>query len=254
METAVEGFGPRWRQQVAGRGGRVALVVRDRIVDGREEPHRFRPVAAHVGQRGLRDGGQVDFHFVGRQRFEQFAEYLGAGRVRVLQPGHVDDQARRHGRGVFADAVADHGHAGDSGRHHVGHGLRHLPFERVPIDHVQAAGVPQDLDARHLLSGAIQVQSHVQVSVRQPAEHVHLVQYALDEHEKQGREHAHQQPRVDVHHDDRQVRYHPHHAVGPRVPPDLGQVEHLEQDALERHHHDAGQHAPRQRLEHHAHP
>jgi len=83
---------------------------------------------------------------------------------------------------------------------------------------------------------------------------VHFVQHPLDEHEQQRHDHADQQPGVDVQHYDGGVRDYPHGAVGLGLAPYLREVQHLQQETLERHYDDAGQHAPGQRFEDDAYP
>jgi len=239
----------------------VALVEHDRVVQAREQPHGSQTVvAAYVRQRVVRHRGQVRFEAVGREELDQLAQRFRPRRVRVLQRGHVDDHALRPARRPVQPVAAvrglavDHGHG--HGRRAIGrrHRRDHLPLERVPVDHVQAARVPHDLGVRHFGRVAVRVQPHVQIGVGQPADQVHVDQHALDEHEQQRRHHARQQPGVDVQHDDGHVRDHPHRAVRLGVPPYFRQVERLQHDALQGHHHYAREHAPRERLEDDADP
>jgi hypothetical protein len=223
------------------------VVELDGVVDGREELHRAQLLGPHAVVHVTRHGGHVHEQAGLVELVDQPREHGQPRAVHVVHAGQVEHDALGPDHRLLA-AVYRYG---DGGQLPVVPAERavHLVAERVPVGHVQTAGVVDDADAGHLDRPPVPVHVHVQVGVRYAAQHHDAGADAAAEHEEQRHDHAGQQPDVDLDQHHCAVRRYPYGRVRLGRPPHAHHVPHLQQYVLEGHDRDAGQHAPGQRLE-----
>lgn len=216
-------------------------------MDGREEQDRAQLPGPHAVVHVARHCGHVHEQACLVELVDQPREHGQPRTVHVVHAGQVEHDALGPDHGLLA-AVNRYGDGGQLPVVPAERGV-HLVPERVPVGHVQAAGVVDDPDAGHLDRPPVPVHVHVQVGVRNAAQHHHSGADSAAEHEEQRHEHAGQQPYVDLDQHHRAVGGDPDGRVRLGSPPHAHHVGDLQQDVLERDDGDAGQHAPGQRLE-----